>query len=370
MSLINAALVLEENQSLAAHTTIALGGKARYFARCANADQICEALSFARERQLSVFVLGGGSNVVFPDEGYPGLILNVNLRGISVYEGTPCAVTAAAGEIWDDFVHFCIDYNLGGIECLSGIPGLVGATPIQNVGAYGQEVAETIQKVTAIHCGTLETVEFSGEECKFGYRRSRFKNDDADQYIITEVSFQLPRYAMPNIRYPELERHVEAQGGLSALKPGQPALLAVRAAVLDLRRKKSMVLDPADPNSRSVGSFFMNPVLSKQEYERLVQRWQQTGSAEQIPMFPARDGIKVPAAWLVEHAGFPRGFRQGGAGISFNHSLALVNYGGTTRELLALAEAIQRNVKERFGVALEREPVVVNPQAHTYISPQ
>jgi UDP-N-acetylmuramate dehydrogenase len=182
------------------------------------------------------------------------------------------------------------------------------------------------------------------------------------------VTFGLNRNAPAVIRYPELQHSIDAGGGIATQKGGSPALSAIRAAVLALRKKKSMVLDPADPNSRSVGSFFMNPVLSTERFGRLDQTWKNTGSEQPIPTFPAADGIKVPAAWLVERAGFPRGFRHGGVGISSNHSLALVNYGGTTRELLALAEEIQRTVKERFDITLEREPVVVAPQARTHSS--
>jgi UDP-N-acetylmuramate dehydrogenase len=346
---------------LADHTTIGLGGKARFFASCVSVDQILDALRFAQQQRLPVHVLGGGSNVIFPDGGYPGLVLQVRLRGISVAEGRPSLVTASAGEPWDGFVCFCIDHDLTGVECLSGIPGFVGATPIQNVGAYGEEVGETIRSVSAIDRQSLQTVEFSAQECSFGYRSSRFKLEDANRYVITSVTFGLQRNAPAVIRYPELQHAIDANGGIATLRPGRPALSAIRAAVLTLRKKKSMVLDPADPNSRSVGSFFMNPVLSPEEFGRLERTWTQTGSVQAIPTFPASNGIKVPAAWLVEHAGFPRGFRQGGVGISSNHSLALVNYGGTTSELLALAEEIQRTVRDRFGVALEREPVVVTP---------
>jgi len=352
--------ILQQDVPLAELTTLRLGGKAQFFAACTNAEQINEALRYARQQGITVTILGGGSNIVFPDDALPGLVLNIRLRGISVFEGTPTTVTAAAGEPWDEFVRFCIDYDLTGLECLSGIPGLVGATPIQNVGAYGQEVAETIQKVTAIDRETLESVEFSGPACEFGYRTSRFKSRDAGRYIITGVTFALHRHAPPVLRYPELHRYLEAQGGTSALQPDRPALLAVRAAVLALRRNKSMVIDPADPDTRSAGSFFVNPILSKEAGERLSEAWRAMGHTEPIPTFPAENGVKIPAAWLVEQAGFPRGYRRGGVGVSAHHALALVNYAGTARELLELADDIAKAVNERFGITLEREPVVVS----------
>ncbi len=353
----------ESNVPLASLTTIGLGGPAEAVASCSRVAQIRDAFAFARERSLPVQILGGGSNIIFSDEGFPGLVIRIGLRGITVFEGHPCEVTVGAGEVWDDVVAFCIDYNLGGVECLSGIPGLAGATPIQNVGAYGQEVSNTILRVSALDRTTLEPVEFPATACWFGYRKSRFKLEDAGRYVITAVTFGLHKNAVPVVRYPELQRALEADE--TTLQAGRPGLLAVRQAVLALRRKKSMVLDPDDPNTRSVGSFFVNPVVTSEAFAALQQRWAAVGNADAVPSYPSGSGIKVPAAWLVEHAGFPRGFRRGGVGISDNHALALVNYGGTASELLRLAEDIQRAVHERFGVALEPEPVIVHPPSNT-----
>lgn len=345
-------LKIDEHVHLARLTTIGLGGPARYAAVCHSVDQIVEAVTFARSRSVPFYILGGGSNVVFPERGYEGCLLRVALRGISVYEGVTSTVVSAAGESWDEFVRFCIDYGLAGIECLSGIPGLVGATPIQNVGAYGQDVAQTITNVTAIDADTLTPVTFDVNDCGFGYRKSRFKAKDSGKYIITEVSFSMERNVPPVVRYPELAAAV----GPEATAPGKPGLLAVRKAVLELRRKKSMIVDPADPHSRSVGSFFMNPIVSADVAESLATRWKAAGHADAPPMFPAEGGVKIPAAWLVEHAGFPRGTRRGGVGVSPHHALALVNYRGKSAELFALAADIYVAVERKFGIRLETEP--------------
>jgi len=341
-------------------TTIVLGGIAKYFVACQSVDHVCEALRSAQNQKLRVHILGGGSNVIFSDEGFNGLVIRIEMKGISyVDRGDSFLVTAAAGEEWDGFVEHCIARHLGGIECLSGIPGFVGATPIQNVGAYGQEVRETIVSVKALDRQTLRSVEFSNSECMFGYRQSRFKSNDADKYVITGVTFRLHKNGRPVIRYPELQKFITLTTDLNTIAEGEPALRAVREAVLTLRRRKSMVINPNDRNSRSVGSFFMNPILSINQLNDVKSRWQRGGGEGEIPTFPAGDKAKIPAAWLVEHTGFLRGYRSGGVGISENHSLALVNRSGTTSELLDLAIRIQHAVHERFGVMLEREPVVV-----------
>ena len=353
---------IQTNEPLSHHTTIGLGGPARHFAVCKNLEQIREYLRFAEVNRLPVQILGGGSNIIFPDEGYSGLVLKIALRGVKLHEnGGLVEVSAAAGEHWDQFVEFCIENHLAGVECLSGIPGFVGATPIQNVGAYGQEISSTLVSLKALHRETSKLVEFSGEECGFAYRRSRFKSDDADKYIITEVTFRLRKYGRPECRYSELSTYIESHVDLATLKSGQPALEAVRQAVLVLRKWKSMVIDLADPNSRSVGSFFVNPVLAHDEYRHLAERCKLGGITDSIPTFPAGTNVKIPAAWLVEKSGFYRGYRRGGVGISPNHALALVNYDGSTREILDLAEDVQAKVFEKFRIHLVREPVVVSP---------
>lgn len=353
-------ITVQQNVDLSAFTTIGLGGNARYVVSCQTPGQVCEGLDFAHKNNVPVHVLGGGSNVVFADEGFNGLVLCIQLKGLSFREeGSSVFVSAAAGEEWDGFVQRCVVAGLGGVECLSGIPGLVGATPIQNVGAYGQEVSETIVSVKAIDRQTHETVEFTNADCRFGYRQSKFKSTDADKYVVVEVTFRLTKHGRPEIRYAELQKFIASSANEQSLPNGEPALSAVRNAVLALRCRKSMVVDPNDPNSRSVGSFFTNPIISMERFEELQTRWKHSGGLAQIPTFLSGGKVKVPAAWLVEQAGFPRGYRNGGVGVSQNHSLALVNYGGTTRELLDLAVRIQDTVSKRFGIVLEREPIVV-----------
>ena len=351
---------VKENVSLSDFTTLHLGGNATYFAECTHINEIHEAIEFARARGVRYHILGGGSNTIFLDEGFDGLVLRVALRGIQfIRELNDVKMVVAAGEGWDDFVKLCCGYGLAGVECLSGIPGMVGATPIQNVGAYGQEVAGTIVDVRALERRTLQVVNFTNKNCRFEYRQSRFNGEDRDAFIITEVTFKLCRLGEPELRYPELRKFIESSAEVQRLEAGHRKLESVRNAVLTLRRKKSMVLDPSDPNTRSVGSFFKNPLLTEVEVAAFEARVQAKGITSAIPTFPAGQHVKVPAAWLVEHAGFPKGYRKGGAGVSSNHSLALVNCGGTTRELLSLADEIRSNVLEKFGVQLEREPLVV-----------
>jgi UDP-N-acetylmuramate dehydrogenase len=351
---------LRENVPLAPYTTLGLGGNARYFAECGSADEVRAALEdAAAERRLPVYILGGGSNVVFADAGFPGLVLRIAIGGIEFEEsdGPAPQVRAGAGADWDALVQGAVERGWTGVECLSGIPGTVGGTPIQNVGAYGQEIAETLVSVACLDRATLERRTFSAPECGFGYRDSRFKRGDRGRYVVLEVVLRLRRDRPPVIRYPELRDAVARTAPLDAV----PAAQAVRETVLRLRRAKSMVLDAADPNTRSAGSFFMNPVLSVAAYADLEQRWKRTGEgrAAMIPSYPADGGVKVPAAWLVEQAGFPKGYRRGGVGISTRHALALVNLGGSSAELLALAEAVADGVAERFGIRLGYEPEVV-----------
>jgi len=351
---------IRHNVRLADHTTIGLGGPARLFAPCESVEKIRAALAYADAAGLPVQVFAGGSNIIYADEGFDGLVLQVGLRGVATKEDPAGVdVVVSAGEPWDPLVSRAVRHGWGGIECLSGIPGSVGATPVQNVGAYGQEVHETVVSVRAIDRITLNETAFAAKECGFGYRQSRFKGGDLDRFIITEVRFRLRPNAAADIRYPELRNAIDQAGGSSLLQSGKDALTAVRSAVLSLRRKKSMVVDPEDSNSRSVGSFFTNPLVTEEQFRQIALRWQKAGDGSPVARFSTPGGVKVPAAWLVEKSGFTRGFRSGGAGISQNHSLALVNCGGTTRDIIILAGMIQQSVFETFGVRLEREPVVV-----------
>ncbi len=348
---------IEQNISLAEFTTLGLGGAARYFGVAKSVADIKEALTFAQEKKVGVHILGGGSNTVFPDQGLACLVVKLELSGVSFTEKDgQTLVSVAAGEDWDHLVKTCVNKGLAGIECLAGIPGLAGATPVQNVGAYGQEVAETITTVKAINRATGEEVEFSNQECEFGYRTSRFKTGDLGKYIITEVTYRLTPNGAPAVKYPELKNAVAAKGIVT--------LQTVRETVLELRAKKSMIINPQDPNSRSVGSFFTNPTLTEADWTRLKKRWQESGAPGSIPIFPSGDKMKLSAAWLVEHAGFAKGHTAGGVGISTNHALALVNKSGTTKDLLALASSIEKSVYEKFGIKLEREPYVAGDRSN------
>jgi len=350
-------LLTKTEVPLAKYTSIRLGGNAKYLVSCRTIDEIRAALELSRRENLRVQILGGGSNTVFPDEGFDGLVIKIDLKGIDIEEAKGRTIIhAAAGEDWDDLVKFCVARELAGVECLSGIPGLVGATPIQNVGAYGQEVKDTILHLKAIDRASLELKEFNADECSFGYRKSMFKSND--QYVIVDVAYRLVKSGKPVIRYAELQEYIKSNKRSQETETRCSKLETVRNAVLALRRKKSMLIDDNDPNSRSVGSFFVNPILSEGEFEEFRKRVMLIGNAR-APSYKGAEGIKIPAAWLIENSGFRKGYRTGGVGISSNHSLALVNYSGTTKELLALASDIEREVWEKFGVKLEREAVIV-----------
>jgi UDP-N-acetylmuramate dehydrogenase len=356
---------IAERVPLADRTTLRLGGPARWFAACVSDDEVREALTFARGRGVPVLVLGGGSNVVVSDAGFPGLVLHVALRGVARQpDGDAVLVTAAAGEQWDGVVAAACAHGLAGIECLSGIPGTVGAAPIQNIGAYGQEIAETLFAVEVIHRGTLERDTIAAAACGFGYRTSRFKRGERDTWVVVGVRLRLRPGGPAPPRYQELERALAAAGHPDGRAPAE-ALQHVRETVLALRRHKSMVLDDADPETRSVGSFFTNPVVGEAVLHEVERRWAARGGSGAVPRWAAPGGVKLSAAWLVERAGFPRGTRRGGVGVSANHSLALVNRGGTSAELLELAGEIRAAVAEVFGVELETEPVVVGGREST-----
>ncbi len=340
---------IQKNIPLAQFTTIQLGGNASEYISCTSTQDIVDALEYAKQHDLRVHILGGGSNTIFSDTGFTGLIIHIQTTGISEQQdGNSVLVTVQAGEAWDTVVQYAIKHNLAGIECLSGIPGSCGGTPFQNVGAYGQEVAETITTVFAIERTTGKSVEFSNADCRFGYRTSRFKTTDNNNYIITSVVFRLMKNGAPAMKYAELAAFVKTMAG-------QASLSTVREAVLVLRKKKSMVVDINDPNSISCGSFFTNPIILKTDFEN-----NKTLKNSDIPVFPAgNDTVKLSAGWLIEHSGFQKGQRAGNVGISQNHSLALINHGGTTQELLAFAKEMQKKVLQEFRIKLEMEPIVV-----------
>jgi UDP-N-acetylmuramate dehydrogenase len=354
--------------ALSAYTTLGLGGPAGQLADCGTDEQIVSAVREADQAGEPVLVLGGGSNLVVADEGFPGTVVRITSRGVAVdADGDTAAVTVAAGEPWDALVEWTVREGMAGLECLSGIPGLAGATPIQNVGAYGQDVAETITSVRAFDRERDEIVQFSGAECGFGYRTSSFKRAAAGmatgRFVVLRVTFALrrPPRSGPALSAPVGYAELAARLGVEA---GERVPLAqARAAVLALRRGKGMVLDPADPDSRSAGSFFTNPVLTTAQFAELQRRAAaRCGPGTPVPQFAANDGtVKVPAAWLIERAGFAKGYPAGGqARISTKHTLALTHPGGgTTAGLLALATEITAGVRAAFGVDLSNEPVLV-----------
>jgi UDP-N-acetylmuramate dehydrogenase len=350
----NKGFEVREKVLLAPMTTIGIGGPARYYAEVTDTATLLAGVAWARSRGVPLFVLGGGSNIVVADGGFPGLVLRMSICGVeSYFEGSDVVVSAGAGEEWDSLVAHSVAQGWAGFECLSGIPGRVGATPIQNVGAYGQETSETLVSVEALDLVADQLVHMSLSDCQFGYRTSRFKTRDRGRFIITRVTYRLSVNGTPAVRYPELQRYLSEEG------LDHPAPSDVREAVLTIRRRKAMVIDSRDVDSRGVGSFFVNPTVTRDELERIRQI---LGSAvEQLPAFPATDDrVKLSAAWLIERAGIKRGYVYSGVGTSTKHALAIINRGGgTAAEVVELKQLIQERVVEEFGVMLQPEPVFV-----------
>jgi len=347
-------VLIEENKPLAPFTTLGIGGHARWFVTAAREEDVAEAAAWAGERRLPLFVLGGGSNVLISDAGFNGLVLRVQLRGIqSVQGGASCLYRVAAGEAWDDFVHRAVEDDCAGIECLAGIPGTVGGTPVQNVGAYGQEVSSSIERVRAFDLHSREFTEFAAADCGFGYRRSRFNASDRGRYIVTRVNYRLSPHGAPMLRYVDLQRAFPAGSS--------PSLGEAASTVRRIRRSKGMLLVDGDPDCRSAGSFFKNPLVTPEEVQHIAAI-----AGKDPPYFPAAQGsaekgqIKVPAAWLIEQTGFSKGYALGAAAISSRHTLALVNRGGATAaEILHLADQIRSAVASRFDLRLDMEPEMI-----------
>jgi len=345
---------IQENVPLAPLTTLGVGGPARYFAETHTEAEVIEAVEFARSRRLPLFVLGGGSNIVVADAGFPGLVLKIALMDNSHSVSSQGIMTfiTGAGYDWDALVAETVAAGCAGLECMSGIPGTVGGTPVQNVGAYGQEVSETIQEVRVLDLRTLDVRILSNAECGFAYRCSIFNTSERGSYIILRVSFSQRHGGAPTLRYADLQQFF-------AGRPNDPTLAQVREAVREIRRRKAMLLVPGDEDSHSVGSFFKNPIVSQTCFETLAEKLASAGL--QLPSYPAADGFrKLPAAWLVEHAGFTKGYAKAGAGISRRHALAIINRGSATAgDIIALKDEIRRRVMDKFGIALEPEPVLV-----------
>ena len=334
-------------ERLAAHTTLRLGGPAAHWVRAVTEDELVAAVTDADAAGRPVLVLGGGSNLVVADEGFAGTVVEVATRGIAP-EADLCSgavVTVAAGEDWDALVARAVAEGWVGLEALSGIPGSVGATPLPNVGAYGQEVADTVARVRVLDRTERRVRTFFAADCGFGYRTSRFKREPG-RYVVLTVTFQLRLgdRAAP-VRYAELARALGVELG------ERPPLAAVREAVLRLRSGKGMVLDDADPDTWSAGSFFTNPVVDP------------AALPDGAPAWPQPDGrVKTSAAWLIDRAGFDKGYAGPGGRVSLStkHTLALTNRGhARTSDLLALAREVRAGVADRFGIVLENEPVLV-----------
>jgi UDP-N-acetylmuramate dehydrogenase len=349
-------MLLEENVPLAPLTTFRLGGPARFFVEAKSAREVQEAVAFAESKNLPLFVLGGGSNLLVADSGWPGLVLKVAIPGIEQRPGHDDAgkvlFDVGAGESWDRFVSYAVLAQCAGVECLSGIPGSVGGTPVQNVGAYGQEVSETIESVEVLDLKDGPVRELCREACGFHYRSSIFNTTQRGRFVILRVTYALAPGGEPHLEYADLKRHFEG-------RETRPNLAETREAVRQIRARKGMLIVAGDPDCQSAGSFFKNPILSEAQHEQLQKR--ATARGFDLPSYPALEkNRKVSAAWLVEKSGFARGYGFGHVAISSQHALAIVNRGGATaEEVLSLKEQIQQRVREIWDVTLEPEPVMV-----------
>ena len=344
---------LQEDIPLAPLTTLQVGGAARYFVEATTEAEVREAVDWAGLREYPMFILGGGSNLVISDAGWPGLVLKIGILGIEEDARQDCLrFDVGAGEEWDRFVAHAVASNCGGVECMSGIPGSVGGTPVQNVGAYGQEAGDTIASVLALDVEDMQTREMSAAECGFSYRTSIFNSTQKGRHIILRVTYELTPGALPSIRYADLQR---CFGGW----PVPPSLAQTRDAVRTIRAGKAMLITAGDEDCRSAGSFFKNPILSETEYQNLMA---EAASRDlQVPSYPmVSSERKISAAWLVEHSGFAKGFNLGKVGISRKHALALVNRGGAkAADIFDLKYMIEQRVREQWGVQLMPEPVFV-----------
>ncbi len=340
---------IRERVGLAGYTTFGVGGAARFFVEAKTEADVRAAVVWAAEGGVRLFLLGGGSNLLVPDEGFNGLVLHMGIAGIEV-DGAG-VFDVGAGESWDGFVLKVIGTGCAGIECLTGIPGSVGGTPVQNVGAYGQEVAETIVSVRAFDRRSGEFVELTNGDCCFRYRESIFNTTERNRYIVTRVRFALRPDGTPCIKYADLQRRFAAHAS--------PTLAQVAEAVREIRLSKGMLIVPGDADSRSAGSFFKNPIVARDVLTRIAAVGKL--AADEIPHWPIADGrVKISAAWLLEQAGFVKGYGSGSVRISSRHTLALTNRGGANfADVGALQEEIVAGVEAKFGVRLEREPVVM-----------
>jgi UDP-N-acetylmuramate dehydrogenase len=349
-------MLLQENISLAPLTTLRIGGPARFFVEAQSISDVQQAMAFSQSRDLPLFILGGGSNLVVADRGWAGLVLKVAIPGIEQRSGNDeegrVLFDVGAGESWDRFVSQAVMARCAGVECMSGIPGSVGGTPVQNVGAYGQEVSETIESVQVFDLKDAQVRELCSEACGFTYRSSIFNTTERGRFVILNVAYALTPGGEPHLEYADLKRHFEG-------RESRPNLAETREAVRHIRARKGMLIVAGDPDCQSAGSFFKNPVVSESQHKDMQKRAK--AKRLTLPTYPALErNRKVSAAWLVEKSGFARGYGFGRVGISSKHALAIVNRGGATAaEVLALKEQIQQRVEEIWGVKLQTEPVMM-----------
>jgi UDP-N-acetylmuramate dehydrogenase len=345
---------IQENIPLAPLTTFRVGGPARWFAEARTPEEAFQAVDTARANNWRLFVLGGGSNVVVADQGFHGLVLRVAIRGIDDRMGMEAGrrlFEAGAGEDWDTLVAHTVARECAGLECLSGIPGTVGGTPVQNVGAYGQEVADAIVSVQVFDLQRGAIRELCAEACGFGYRTSIFNTSERGRFLVLKVTYALTPGGVPMLAYADLKQHF-------AERNGQPSLAEVREAVRAIRHSKAMLIVEGDPDCRSAGSFFKNPIVDAATDRALEQRAAERGLTP--PRFATPAGIKLSAAWLVEHSGFHKGEARGSVGLSSKHALAIVNRGGAKASaIVALKDEIQQRVRDNWGIDLHPEPVFV-----------
>jgi UDP-N-acetylmuramate dehydrogenase len=355
------ALQVQESIALAPYTTLGVGGPARFFCKVTTEAELLDAVTFARSQDLPLFVLGGGSNLLVSDEGFPGLVIQAAIDAAFQIDGgykdsrptnTPLTYRVPAGLDWNAFVLKTAEAGISGIECLAGIPGLVGGSPIQNIGAYGQEVSTSISAVHALDLDNLNFVTLPAEQCHFAYRHSIFNTTHKNRYVVTAVTFSFNLDATPKLTYTDLQHYFAGRD--MAPKP-----IDVYHAVREIRHRKGMLIVEGEPDCRSAGSFFKNPVVAQSVLNHIASTL--AVPVEKIPHWPAGEAaVKLPAAWLLEQAGFPKGFTMGKAGISSRHTLALVNLGGATAaELIALRDAVMTAVETKFDLQLEQEPVML-----------
>lgn len=349
-----------QNVQLSKYSTIQMGGPAAYFKTLSDLAELREIFKFANGHELSLLILGEGSNCLFADQGFNGLVLKNDLKGITLLKEDHqyCYLEAASGENWDNFVKYAVERGLSGIECLSGIPGSVGATPIQNVGAYGQEVSQTIETVRAVCLKTYKSIDIDARACGFSYRHSRFKEKREEKFFIKSVIFKLYKKSVKTVVYQEILQHLKARYKFKNIHNQRDKLVAIRRAVIDVRKNKSMVIDSADVNSKSLGSFFTNPVLSKKKYQEIKPLLDHITFP--CPTYKFEDSFKASAAWLIENSGFRKGHIYKNIGLSENHCLAIVNRKqGSASEVLELANLIQKSVKNKFKIDLTIEPNII-----------